>query len=109
MSVDVAGEFVKALVGEADAEVVAGDLFELVGFVEDDGGGFGEDAGVLRCSAACCLMARSAKKRWWLTMTMSDSSALRRMVGDEAALPVGAGLAEAGLGAGVELVPESER
>ena len=29
--------------------------------------------------AACCLMVRSAKKRWWLTMTMSDSSALRRM------------------------------
>jgi hypothetical protein len=42
----VAGEFVEALGGEADAEVVAGDLFELVGLVEDDGGGFGEDAGV---------------------------------------------------------------
>ena len=32
--------------------------------------------------------------------------ALRRIWGDEAGLPVGAGLAEADLGAGVELVPE---
>ena len=75
---DVAVELVEALGGEADAEVVGGDLFELVGLVEDDGGGFGEDAGVGGL-AACCLMERSAKKRWWLTMMMSDSSALRRM------------------------------
>ena len=39
-------------------------------------------------------------------MTMSDSSALRRMRGDEAGLPVGAGLAEADFAAGVEFVPE---
>jgi len=56
------GEFVDALVAEADAEVVGGDLFELVGLVEDDGGGFGQDAGVGGV-AACCLMPRSAKKR----------------------------------------------
>ena len=79
MDLDVAGELVDALGGEADAEVVGGDLFELVGFVEDDGGGFGEDAGV-GCAGGLLLDARSAKKRWWLTMTMSDSSALRRMV-----------------------------
>ena len=34
----VAGEVVEAGGGEADAEVVAGDVFELVGLVEDDGG-----------------------------------------------------------------------
>ncbi len=39
--VGVAGKFVEAGVGEGDAEVLAGDVFELVGFVEDDGGGFG--------------------------------------------------------------------
>ena len=44
--VDVADELVDALVREADAEVVGGDLFELVGLVEDDGGSFGKDAGV---------------------------------------------------------------
>ena len=44
----VAGELVEALGGEADAEVVGGDLFELVGLVEDDGGGVGQDAGVGR-------------------------------------------------------------
>jgi hypothetical protein len=55
---------------------------------------------------ACSLIAMSAKKRWWLTMTMSDFERLAAHRGDEAALPVGAGLAEAGLAAGVELGPE---
>ncbi len=45
---DVAGELVEACVREADAEVVGGDLFELVRLVEDDCAGGGEDAGVGR-------------------------------------------------------------
>ena len=34
----------KRRVGEGYAEVLAGDVLELVGFVEDDGSGFGQDA-----------------------------------------------------------------
>ena len=42
----VASELVEALGAEADAEVVAGDLFQLVRLVEDDGAGGGKDAGI---------------------------------------------------------------
>ncbi len=34
------------MIAEANTEVVGGDLFELMGFVEDDGGGLGQNAGV---------------------------------------------------------------
>ncbi len=44
--VNVADEFVEADVARPRAEVAGGDLFEFVGLVEDDGGGFGQDAGV---------------------------------------------------------------
>ncbi len=46
--VDVAGQLFKANVRDREAEVIGGDFFELVGLVEDHGGGFGQDAGVGR-------------------------------------------------------------
>ncbi len=96
----------KRALERSDAEVLAGDVFELVGFVEDYGRGFREDAGV-GCARGLLLDGeRSAKKRWWLTMTMSDLEGLATHLGDEAGLPVGAGLAEADFAAGVEFMPE---
>jgi hypothetical protein len=55
--------------------------------------------------AACCLMEVGEEE----VVVDDDDVGLERLAahaGDEAALPVGAGLAEAGFGAGVELVPE---
>ena len=95
----------KRAVREADAEVVGGDVFELVGLVEDDGAGVGEDAGV-GGSAGLLLDGEVGEEE---VVVDDDEVGLERLaahVGDEAALPVGAGLAEAGFGAGVELVPE---
>ncbi len=101
----VAGELVDALGGEADAEVVGGDLFELVGLVEDDDGGFGEDAGV-GCACGLLLDVEVGEEE---VVVDDDDVGLEGFAahgGDEAALPVGAGLAEADFGAGVEFVPE---
>ena len=100
MDLDVAGELVEALGGEADAEVVGGDLFELVGLVEDDGGGFGEDAGVGGVGGLL-LDGEVGEEE---VVVDDDDVGLERFAahgGDEAVLPVGAGLAEAGFGAGV--------
>ena len=97
---NVAVELVEALGGEADAEVVGGDLFELVGLVEDDGGGFGKNAGV--GSVGCLLFDGEVGEEE--VVVDDDDVGLERFAahgGDEAVLPVGAGLAEAGFGAGV--------
>ena len=101
----VAGELVEAGVGECDAEVLAGDVFELVGFVEDDGGGFREDACV-GCAGGLLLDAEVGEEE---VVVDDDDVGFERFAahaGDVAGLPVGAGLAEADLGAGVDLVPE---
>ena len=102
---DVAGELVDALGGEADAEVVGGDVFELVGLVEDDGGGFGEDAGVGGVGGLL-LDGEIGEEE---VVVDDDDVGLEGFAthgGDEAVLPVGAGLAEAGFGAGVEFGPK---
>ena len=101
----VAGELVETGVGEGDAEVVAGDVFQLVSFVEDDGGGFGEDAGV-GSAAGLLLDAEVGEEKM---VVDDDDVRLKRLAahaGDETGLPVGAGLAETDLGTGVELVPK---
>ena len=97
---DVSVELVESLGGEADAEVVGGDLFELVGLVEDDGGGFGEDAGVGGIGGLL-LDGEVGEEE---VVVDDDDVGFERFAahgGDEAVLPVGAGLAEAGFGAGV--------
>ena len=103
--VDVADEFVDALGAEADAEVVRGYFFQLVGFVEDDCGGFGEDTGV-GCVGGLLLDAEVGEEEMVVDDDDVGLECLAPHGGDEAALPVGAGLAEAGFGAGVEFVPE---
>ena len=102
---DVAGEFVEAVRGEGDAEVLAGDVFEFVGLVEDDGGGFGEDAGV---GGAGGLLLDGEVGEEEVVVDDDDVGleGLAAHRGDEAGLPVGAGLAEADFAAGVELGPE---
>ncbi len=71
-----------------------------MGLVEDDGGGFGQDAGVGGVGGLL-LDAEVGEEE---VVVDDDDVGLEGFAahgGDEAALPVGAGLAEAGFGAGV--------
>ena len=59
--VGVAGQLFKAEIGERAAEVLRGHFFKLVRLVEDDGGGFRQNAGVGRCRGQ--LADRSVGKK----------------------------------------------
>ena len=67
--------------------------------------GFGEDAGV-GGSGGLLLDGEVGEEEVVVDDDEVGLEGFAAHFGDEAALPVGAGLAEAGLGAGVELVPE---
>ncbi len=103
--VGVAGEVLEAEVGERAAEVLRGDLLKLVGFVEDDGGGFREDAGVGSVAGGEADGGVGEEE-----VVIDDDEVgfegAAAHLGDEAAAVVGTGRAEAGVGAGIELVPE---
>ena len=105
---DVAGELVETGVRKADTEVVGGYVFELVGLVEDDGGGLGQDAGV-GCAGGLELDVEVGEEE---VVIDDDEVGLLRFAAhlrDEAVFPVGAGGAETGFGAGVELGPKLRR
>ena len=82
-----------------------GDLFKLVRLVEDDGGSFGENAGVGRVAGGEADRGVGEKE-----MVIDDDEVgfegAAAHLGDEAVAIVGTSAAEAGVGAGVELVPE---
>ena len=71
-----------------------------MGLVEDDGGGFGEDAGVGRVGGLL-LDGEVGEEEMVVDDDDVGLKGFAAHLGDEAALPVGAGLAEAGFGAGV--------
>ena len=76
-----------------------------MGFVEDDGTGGGKDAGI-GCVTGLQLDVEVGEKE---VVVDDDDFGLERLAshaGDEAVFPIRAGLAETGVGAGVELVPE---
>ena len=95
----VAGQLFKAHVADREAEVAGGDLFELVGLVEDHGGGLGEDAGIGRAGG---LLPDGEVGEEEVVVDDDDVrfQGLAAHLGDEAALVVGAGGAEAGFGCG---------
>jgi hypothetical protein len=103
--IGVAGQVFETEIGERPAEVLRGDFLELVGLVEDDGGRFRENASV--GSVACGETDRSVGEE---EMVIDDDEVglegAAAHLGDKAAAVVGACGAEAGVGAGVELVPE---
>ena len=76
-----------------------------MGFVEDYCGGFGEDAGI---GGAGGLLLDGEVGEEEVVVDDDDVGfeGLAAHLGDEAGLPVGAGLAEADFAAGVELMPE---
>jgi hypothetical protein len=102
---DITGQLVEALGSEADAEVVACDVLEFVRLVEEDGCGGGEDA----CVGGRASLQLDGHVGEEEVVVDDDEVGLERLAahgGDEAALPIGAGLAEAGLAARVDLGPE---
>jgi len=101
----IAGQLVEALRAEVDAEEVAGDVLQLVRLVEDDGPGGGQNACIGR-RAGLQLDRHVGEEE---VVVDDDDLGLQRFAahgGDEAVLPVGAGLAEAGLAARVQPGPE---
>ena len=76
-----------------------------MGLVEDDDSGLGEDAGV-RGVGGLLLDGEVGEEEVVVDDDDVGFEGLAAHGGDEAGLEVGAGLAEAGLGAGVELGPE---
>ena len=102
---EVAGEFLEADIAEADAEVTGGDVFELMRFVEDDDAGFGKDSGIRR-RAGLQLNGEVGEEEMVIDDDDVALSGAAAHFGDEAALVVGAALAEAGVTARVELGPE---
>ena len=104
-NVGVAGKIFESEIGERAAEVLRGDLFKLVRLVEDDGGSFGENAGIGRIAGGEADRGVGEKE-----MVIDDDEigleSAAAHLGDEAAAIVGTSAAEAGVGAGVELMPE---
>src|SRR5271166_1562497 len=101
----VACEFLDAQVADRDSEVISCDVFQFVRFVKDNRSGFWEDPRIRR-ALGLQLDSKVRKKQ---VMVDDNDVALHRPAahfGHEAALPLAALLASAGIGAGVELVPK---
>ena len=104
--VNIAGQFFEADIRDGETEVGGRDFFKFVGFVEDHGGGFGQDAGVGR-SGGLLLDGEVGEEQVVVDDDDVGLECAAAHLGDEAAAVVGTGCAEAGVAAGVELVPES--
>ena len=97
---DITHQIGELVVADANTEVLPGDFFNLVCFVEDDGAVFGNDARVL------FVPHREIGEEE--VMVDDDDVALMRLamhLGDEATLELLALLAGAGLAAGVDFGP----
>ncbi len=104
----VATELLKARVADGDSEVASRHIFQLVGFVENNGADLGQDSGIGRVFGLL-LDGEIGKEQM---MVDDDDVALHRPtvhLRDEAAVPGAAFLSQAGVGAGVKLVPECAR
>ncbi len=102
---NVAGEFVHAQVADGNSEVVSGDVFQFVGFVENHRATLGENASV--GSAFGFEFDGEVGKE---EMVVDDDDVAlggaSPHLGDEATFVFVALRAEARIGAGVELVPD---
>ena len=101
----VAAQFFKAGVADRNAEIASGHVFQFVRFVENYRADLGQNPGIRRVFGLL-LDGEIGKEQM---MIDDDDVALHRPavhLGDEAFLPRAAFLADASVGAGVELVPE---
>ena len=105
-NVGVAGEVFEAEVRERATKVLRGHLFKLVRLVKDDSRGFWENASVGRIAGGEAD-GRVGKEQVVIDDDEVGLESATAHLGDEAAAIIGAGAAEAGVGACVEFVPES--
>ena len=101
----VAAQLFESPVADGNAEIAAGNVFQFVAFVEDHRADLGQNAGIGRV-LGLLLDGEIGEEQM---MIDDDDVALHRLAphfGDEAFVPGAAFLAEAGVGARVELVPE---
>src|ERR1017187_719408 len=98
---DIAPQILKLIVTDGNAEVLPGDVFDFVSFVEYHGVVFGEDAALVG------LVAEREVGEEQVMVDDDDIAFLRALVhqGQEAALKVGALLPGAHVAAGIELGP----
>jgi hypothetical protein len=108
LGIGVAGQLFKTEIADGEAEVLRGDFFELVRLVEDHGGSLGQDAGIGR-APGLLLDGEVGEEEVVVDDDEVGLEGLAAHLGDEAAAVIGAGLAEAGIAAGVELVPQRAR
>ena len=102
---DVPAQLFEPSVAHGNSEIASGDIFQFVAFVKDDGPGLRQNSGIGRVLGL--LLDRKIGKEQ--VMIDDDDVALHRFAvhfGDEAAVPGAAFLTQAGIGAGVDLVPE---
>ena len=101
----VAGEFFHSEIADRNAEIVAGNFFEFVGFIEDDGTALGKNAGI-GSAVGFELDGEVGEEKMVVDDDDVAFGGAPTHLGDEAALVLFAFLTEAGIGAGVEFVPE---
>ena len=102
----VAAQLLKARVADGNSKVASRHVFQFVGFVENHGADLRQDSGIGRI-LGLLLDGKIGEEQM---MVDDDDVALHRPavhLGDEAAVPGAALLSQAGVGTGVELVPES--
>ena len=102
----VAAQFLKARIADGNSKVASRNVFQFVRFVENHGADFRQDSGIGRIFGQL-LDGEVGEKQM---MVDDDDVALHRPsmhLGDEAFVPGAALLSQAGVGTGVELVPES--
>ena len=102
---DVPAKLLKTPVAYRNSEITSGYIFQFVAFVKNYSPGFGQDSGVGRV-LGLLLYGKVGEEE---VMIDDDDVALHRFamhLGNKAAVPGAAFLSQAGIGAGVDLVPE---
>src|SRR6266849_2353281 len=103
---DIAAQLLESAIADRNSEVASGNVFQFVAFVEDHGPCLRQNSGI--GGVFGLLLDRKVSKKQ--VMVDDNNVALHRLAvhfGDEAAVPCAAFLSQAGVGAGVNLVPES--
>ena len=104
-SFHIAGKIFDAQVADRNSEIVSGDIFQFVGFVENHRRCLGQNARIGR-TIGLQLDGEIGEEEMMIDDDDVALHAAAAHFGDEAALELAAFLSDAGVGARIELVPE---
>src|SRR4029077_18553183 len=102
----IAAQLLESPIAHRNSEIASGNIFQFVALVKNDGPSFGQDSSI--GGILGLLLDRKISEKQ--VMVDDDDVTLHRLAvhfGDEAAVPGAAFLSQAGVGACVNLVPES--